>query len=131
MRTIHSIEIYIDIVIGALTFTGSVVAWVKLRGKLFGKWISGKALILPGRHLLNIGMLVAMLAIAVPVVGAATPDAMAFGVSAQLWLVVSAVIAGVLGIHLVLSIGGADMPVVVSLLNSYLRLDSLCGWIHA
>ncbi|MGC6510551.1 MAG: NAD(P)(+) transhydrogenase (Re/Si-specific) subunit beta [Myxococcota bacterium] len=118
-HTIHSIEIYIDIVIGALTFTGSVVAWVKLRGKLFGKWISGKALILPGRHLLNIGMLVAMLAIAVPVVGAATPDAMAFGVSAQLWLVVSAVIAGVLGIHLVLSIGGADMPVVVSLLNSY------------
>jgi len=105
-------EIWLDVAIGAITFTGSVVAWAKLRGSL-----SGKPLLLPGRHALNLLMLLA-------IVGLLVPFAMA-GTGGLLWLVAMSVIAGVMGAHLVLAIGGADMPVVVSLLNSY------SGWAAA
>lgn len=118
-HAVHSAEIYIAIAIGALTFTGSVVAWVKLRGKIFGRWVSGKALILPGRHLLNLFMVTSIIVIAIPVVSAVSADMMIWDFPAIQWLILTAVIAGILGVHLVLSIGGADMPVVVSLLNSY------------
>jgi len=118
-HTIHSIEIAIDIAIGAITFTGSVVAWVKLRGKLFGKWISGKPMLLPGRHFINLVMLVSIVVMSVFVVKAPTPVDLVSGLSGLTWLVVIAIVAGLLGMHLVLAIGGADMPVVVSLLNSY------------
>ena len=118
-HAIHSVEIAIDIAIGAITFTGSVVAWVKLRGKLFGKWISGKPLLLPGRHFLNLAMLVGIITMSIFVVQAPNPQAAILGVTGLTCLVVISIISGILGMHLVLAIGGADMPVVVSLLNSY------------
>jgi H+-translocating NAD(P) transhydrogenase subunit beta len=118
-HTIHSIEIFIDIAIGAITFTGSVVAWVKLRGKLFGKWIPGKPLLLPGRHFLNLAALISIIAIAIPVVQAQTFADIQWGMSGLNWLLIMSLIAGLMGMHLVVAIGGADMPVVVSLLNSY------------
>ena len=119
---IHSIEVHIDVAIGALTFTGSIVAWVKLRGKLFGKWVSGKPLLLPGRHFINLAMLVGIVALAFPVISHSTAGVAGTGF---LMLCVTALIAGILGVHLVVAIGGADMPVVVSLLNSY------SGWTAA
>ncbi len=103
-------EIAIDVFIGALTFTGSVVAFLKLRGT-----VSGKPLLLPGRHLLN-----ALVALAC--IGFSAQAVMAPGAPSHeglLPLLVVAALAGLLGIHLVMAIGGADMPVVVSLLNSY------------
>ena len=99
-------EIYVDVFIGTITFTGSVVAFLKLRGK-----VGGAPLLLPGRHLLNLGILVGCVALAFPY--GANP------VGGVLWLGLLAVLAGALGVHLVMAIGGADMPVVVSLLNSY------------
>ncbi|MEE2751828.1 MAG: NAD(P)(+) transhydrogenase (Re/Si-specific) subunit beta [Myxococcota bacterium] len=111
-KIVHDIEVFVDVAIGALTFTGSVVAWAKLAGKL-----SGSPLLLPGRHFLNLAMVVALVVLGTLMV--TTPD------SGFNWLLLNAVIAGVLGIHLVLAIGGADMPVVVSLLNSY------SGWTAA
>ena len=118
-HTIHSVEIFIDIAIGALTFTGSIVAYVKLRGKIFGKWISGKPLLLPARHILNALTLITIITIAIPVVQANVYTDVIWGLSGLQWLIIMSVIAGLLGVHLVLAIGGADMPVVVSLLNSY------------
>jgi H+-translocating NAD(P) transhydrogenase subunit beta len=100
--------------VGALTFTGSIIAWAKLRGSL-----SGKPLLLPGRHLLNAAITLGIVGLAVPFVGAAGPS------EGLVWLLIMTVLAGVLGIHLVVAIGGADMPVVVSLLNSY------SGWAAA
>ena len=108
------VEIWVGVAVGALTFTGSIVAWAKLRGTL-----SGKPLLLPGRHLLNAGIAGGIVLLAVPFVAASGPAA---GLT---WLLVMTVLAGLLGIHLVLAIGGADMPVVVSLLNSY------SGWAAA
>jgi NAD(P) transhydrogenase subunit beta len=111
---IARVEIWIGVAVGALTFTGSIIAWAKLRGSL-----SGKPLLLPGRHLLNASL-------ALSIVGLAVPFARASGPAEGLvWLLVMTVLAGVLGIHLVMAIGGADMPVVVSLLNSY------SGWAAA
>ena len=118
-HVIHSVEISIDIAIGALTFTGSIVAYVKLRGKLFGKWISGKPLLLPARHALNALTLIAIIAMTIPVVQAHDYTEVIWGLSGLTWLIIMSVVAGLLGMHLVLAIGGADMPVVVSLLNSY------------
>ena len=118
-HTIHNVEIYLDVAIGAVTFTGSVVAWAKLRGKIFGYWIPGKPLLLPGRHFINLGMLVGIFAIAVPVVSSHDFSEVIWGMSALNWMLVMSIIAGLLGVHLVVAIGGADMPVVVSLLNSY------------
>ncbi|MBX5484946.1 MAG: NAD(P)(+) transhydrogenase (Re/Si-specific) subunit beta [Myxococcaceae bacterium] len=113
-RLVAHLEVWAGVAVGALTFTGSVIAWAKLRGT-----VTGKPLLLPGRHLLNFLMVAGIIAMAVPFVRA--PDPMV----GMPWLVGMAVLAGVLGVHLVLAIGGADMPVVVSLLNSY------SGWAAA
>jgi NAD(P) transhydrogenase subunit beta len=105
--TIHEIEVFLGVFIGAITFTGSIIAWGKLQGL-----IRSKPLLLPGRHLLNLGMVIGSIVLGAKFVGA--------GVDAGLVpLLVMAGIAGVLGVHLVMAIGGADMPVVVSMLNSY------------
>jgi len=115
--TIHNIEIYIGVCIGAITFTGSIIAFAKLHGM-----IGGKPLILPARHLFN------LLLIAVTIwIGFAFVDAVAAqNMTRALWLLGAAsVITGVLGVHMVMAIGGADMPVVVSMLNSY------SGWAAA
>jgi H+-translocating NAD(P) transhydrogenase subunit beta len=112
-RTVHLVEVGIGIAVGALTFTGSIVAWAKLRGTL-----SGKPLLLGIRHVLNGGAAAIAVALCVPLV-------LAHGTEGLPFLLGIAVLAGLLGIHLVMAIGGADMPVVVSLLNSY------SGWAAA
>ena len=107
---IHNVEVFVGVFIGAITFTGSIVAFGKL-----SELITGKALILPGRHLLNLIMLFSCLALGYM-----------FLIDEGNWtLIVMTIIAFVIGAHLVLAIGGADMPVVVSMLNSY------SGWAAA
>ena len=107
---IHEIEIFLGIFIGAITFTGSVVAYGKLAGS-----IDGKALMLPGRHLINVGLLVVCFFLGWLYL-------QHFG----LWtLLLMTLLAFIIGAHLVMAIGGADMPVVVSMLNSY------SGWAAA
>ena len=113
-KTIHEIEIFIGIFIGALTFTGSIIAYGKLSGML-----GGQPLILPVRHWLNLVMLIAVVIMGVQFVGAQN-DADAFT-----FLMVMTIIALLLGMHMVAAIGGADMPVVISMLNSY------SGWAAA
>ena len=113
-KTIHEIEIFIGVCIGALTFTGSVVAYGKLSAI-----ISGRPLLLPARHWLNLAMLVGVIVVAVRFVGAENhADAMTM-------LIVMTIIALAFGVHMVAAIGGADMPVVISMLNSY------SGWAAA
>jgi NAD(P) transhydrogenase subunit beta len=112
-RTVHLVEVGIGIAVGALTFTGSIIAWAKLKGSL-----SGKPLLLPARHMLNAGVGTTIVALCVPLV-------LAQGTAGLPFLIGIAFLAGLLGIHLVMAIGGADMPVVVSLLNSY------SGWAAA
>jgi NAD(P) transhydrogenase subunit beta len=112
---IHGLEIWVGVAVGALTFTGSVIAWGKLRGS-----IGGTPLLLPGRHLLNLIIVIAITAMAVFFVSTNTSEEMG-----MTYLLVMTAIASVLGVHLVMAIGGADMPVVVSLLNSY------SGWAAA
>jgi len=116
---VHMVEIWLGVAIGAVTFTGSVIAWAKLRGT-----IGGKPLLLPGRHLLNAVVALLILGGVVPFCldAAATDVASTVGVGLLTGLTV---LASLLGIHLVMAIGGADMPVVVSLLNSY------SGWAAA
>ncbi len=98
------IEVYLDVVIGAITLTGSVLAFLKLRGS-----VSGKPLLLPARHWFNLTMFAAILVFAV-----------LYARDGQTWaLAGGTAVACVLGVHLVAGIGGADMPVVVSMLNSY------------
>jgi NAD(P) transhydrogenase subunit beta len=104
------IEVFIDVWIGAITTTGSVVAFLKLRGT-----VSGKPLLLPARHLFNLAMLIASIVLAVMY----ARDGMTWSLG------IGTVVASVLGVHLVAAIGGADMPVVVSMLNSY------SGWTAA
>lgn len=111
LKTIHNVEVFLGIFIGAVTFTGSVVAFGKLNGK-----INSKALMLPHRHKLNLAALVVSALLMVVFLN--NPDNI-FPV------LVMTVIALVFGWHLVASIGGADMPVVVSMLNSY------SGWAAA
>ena len=113
-KSIHEVEIYIGILIGAVTFSGSIIAFGKLSGK-----IGGKPLLLPGRHWLNLaGLLV--------VIWFGRQFLQAHDVQAgMLPLLVMTVIALLFGIHMVMAIGGADMPVVVSMLNSY------SGWAAA
>ena len=107
---ILKIEVFLGVFIGAVTFTGSIIAYGKLAGS-----IDGKALTLPGRHMMNLGMIIACL-----VLGALYLQ------GAGVWaLILITIIAFVLGAHLVMAIGGADMPVVVSMLNSY------SGWAAA
>ena len=109
-RIIHEVEIFLGVFIGAVTFTGSIIAYGKLAGK-----IGGKALILPGRHLWNLVM-----------VGGSLVLMLMYMNHAGSWtLYVMTLLALLLGAHLVMAIGGADMPVVVSMLNSY------SGWAAA
>ena len=108
------IEIYIDVFIGAITFSGSVIAFLKLRGS-----VSGRPLLMSGRHVLNLGMMTAAIALGVLFAKQGNTD------SGLTYLSIMAAIACVLGVHLVAAIGGADMPVVVSMLNSY------SGWTAA
>ncbi|CAL9612378.1 Re/Si-specific NAD(P)(+) transhydrogenase subunit beta [Streptomyces sp. NPDC057838] len=107
---IHHAEVFIGVFIGAVTFTGSVVAYLKLSAR-----IPSAPLTLPGKHVLNIGALVAFVGLTIAFV--ARPN---MGL-----LIAVTVIALALGAHLVASIGGGDMPVVVSMLNSY------SGWAAA
>jgi len=109
-KIIHEVEIFVGVFIGAITFTGSVVAYGKLSGVL-----DGKPLTLPGRNLMNVGMVLVSIYLGylyMNHVGSWT-----------LWVMTA--IALVFGLHMVLAIGGADMPVVVSMLNSY------SGWAAA
>ncbi|UOA10352.1 Re/Si-specific NAD(P)(+) transhydrogenase subunit beta [Methylobacter sp. S3L5C] len=114
-KTIHEIEIYIGILIGAVTFSGSVIAFGKLSEK-----ISGKPLLLPGRHWFNLILLIATIAL-----GAVFLQQTESGGDAIIPLAIMTGIALVFGIHMVMAIGGADMPVVISMLNSY------SGWAAA
>ncbi|MBI2803269.1 MAG: Re/Si-specific NAD(P)(+) transhydrogenase subunit beta [Gammaproteobacteria bacterium] len=107
-KTIHEIEIYVGILIGAITFSGSVIAFGKLSGR-----IGGKPWLLPGRHLLNLVGLIAVI-----VVGKLFLNVDS-GVSGAFFLLIMTGVALAFGIHMVMAIGGADMPVVVSMLNSY------------
>jgi H+-translocating NAD(P) transhydrogenase subunit beta len=113
-KAIHEIEIYLGVLIGAVTFSGSVIAFGKLSGK-----IGGKPLLLPARHWLNLVLLLVVVWFAIAFVQA--PD-VAAGMTP---LLVMTVVALLFGIHMVMAIGGADMPVVVSMLNSY------SGWAAA
>ena len=107
---IHHAEVFIGVFIGAVTLTGSIVAYLKLSGKM-----NSAPLVLPGKNLINVGILVAFIALTT-----------AFVISPAPWmLVVVTILALALGWHLVASIGGGDMPVVVSMLNSY------SGWAAA
>ena len=111
---IHQVEVFIGVFIGAITFTGSIIAWGKLQGT-----IGSKPLMLPHRHLLNAGALLLCLILGI-----------VFLVTTTSWLsllplILCTIVAFAIGAHLVMAIGGADMPVVVSMLNSY------SGWAAA
>ncbi|WP_319410760.1 NAD(P)(+) transhydrogenase (Re/Si-specific) subunit beta [uncultured Cohaesibacter sp.] len=109
-KVIHEIEVFIGVFIGAITFTGSLIAYGKLAGR-----IDGKALLLPGRHVWNLVMVVASFLLLIMYMN-----------GAGAWtLYLMTLIAFVIGVHMVMAIGGADMPVVVSMLNSY------SGWAAA
>ncbi|SFN51466.1 NAD(P) transhydrogenase subunit beta [Cohaesibacter marisflavi] len=109
-EVIHEIEIFLGVFIGAITFTGSLIAYGKLAGR-----IDGKAMLLPGRHLWNIVMVVVSFILLIMYMN-----------GAGAWtLYLMTLIAFVIGVHMVMAIGGADMPVVVSMLNSY------SGWAAA
>ena len=113
-KAIHEIEVYLGILIGAVTFSGSLIAFGKLSGK-----IGGKPLLLPGRHFMNLLGLLVVIAFGWQFLHAETISA------GMLGLTVMTVIALLFGIHMVMAIGGADMPVVISMLNSY------SGWAAA
>jgi NAD(P) transhydrogenase subunit beta len=113
-KVIHEVEIYIGILIGAVTFSGSLIAFGKLNGK-----IGGKPLLLPARHWLNLAGLLIVIWFGREFIQAKT---VAEGMTP---LIVMTVIALLFGVHMVMAIGGADMPVVVSMLNSY------SGWAAA
>ncbi len=112
-HSIHLIEIYVGIFIGAVTFTGSIIAWGKLQGK-----IMSKPLRYFGRHTINLALMVLSVYLCVRFMGA-------HGTSGMTELLIMTGIASFIGIILVMAIGGADMPVVVSMLNSY------SGWAAA
>ena len=127
MTVIHDVEIFVGVFIGAVTLSGSIMAFGKLRGS-----ISGNPLMLPGRHWLNLSMMLATLWLGFLFVRSASTgvdpfaDMFATGVAPGLIpLLVMTAIAIAIGVHLVMAIGGADMPVVVSMLNSY------SGWAAA
>ena len=110
------IEMSIGTAIGAITFTGSIIAFLKLQGLM-----SGKPVVFPGQHFLNLALglgLVALVAM--------------FGLDqtvTQFWAIV--ILALVIGVLLIVPIGGADMPVVISMLNSYSGWGSVWHWLHA
>lgn len=113
-KNIHEVEIYIGILIGAVTFSGSVIAFCKLSER-----ISGKPMLLPGRHWLNLGLLVGAMFLGWLFLQQAETGGGTFP------LLLMTIIALAFGVHMVMAIGGADMPVVVSMLNSY------SGWAAA
>lgn len=110
LADIHHAEVFVGVFIGGVTFTGSIVAFLKLSGR-----ISSKPLVLPGKNVLNLGALVVFVGLTI-----------AYVIVPELWLLILVTaLAFALGLHLVASIGGGDMPVVVSMLNSY------SGWAAA
>ncbi|MDN7488878.1 MULTISPECIES: Re/Si-specific NAD(P)(+) transhydrogenase subunit beta [unclassified Burkholderia] len=113
-HAIHEVEIYVGILIGAVTFAGSVIAFGKLSGK-----IGGKPLLLPARHWLNLAALVVVVVFGRAFLHAETVQ------DGMTPLIVMTVVSLLFGVHMVMAIGGADMPVVVSMLNSY------SGWAAA
>ncbi len=113
-KTIHEVEIYIGVLIGAVTFSGSVIAFGKLSGK-----IGGSPMLIPGRHWFNLILLIASIWLCIEFVHQAETG------SGMTPLIIMTVIALTFGIHMVMAIGGADMPVVISMLNSY------SGWAAA
>lgn len=112
-HSIHVVEVYVGIFIGALTFTGSIIAWGKLDGK-----IMSKALIYPGRHTINIVLLLVTIVLGVLF-------AQSHGTEGMIYLYIMTAIGCFIGVMMVMAIGGGDMPVVVSMLNSY------SGWAAA
>ena len=113
-KVVHDIEVFLGVLIGAVTFTGSVAAFGKLQGIL-----SSRPLTLPGRHLINLAIGIACIWLGILFVGA---DSLGAGI----WpLLIMTGLALIFGLHMVLAIGGADMPVVISMLNSY------SGWAAA
>ena len=112
MRVIHGIEVFLGVFIGGITFTGSIIAWGKLQGV-----IKSNPLMIPGRHWINLSMITFCLLLGVWFLYA--------GAWSLVPLIVMTLISFVIGVHLVMAIGGADMPVVVSMLNSY------SGWAAA
>ncbi len=113
-KSIHEIEMYVGVLIGAVTFSGSVIAFGKLSGR-----ISGKPMLLPARHWLNLAGLLVVVYFGYAFVNA---HGVAEGMTP---MIVMTVVALLFGVHMVMAIGGADMPVVVSMLNSY------SGWAAA
>ena len=111
--TIHDIEVYLGILIGMVTFTGSIIAYGKLKGS-----ITGNAALIPGRHAINATGGIICIWLGIFFVGADTSDGVTL-------LLIMTLIAAAFGVHMVMAIGGADMPVVVSMLNSY------SGWAAA
>jgi NAD(P) transhydrogenase subunit beta len=107
-KVIHEIETYLGILIGAVTFSGSVIAFGKLSGR-----IGGKPLLLPARHWFNLILLLLVIWFAVDFIEQAESGAGLVPLS------IMTAIALLFGIHMVMAIGGADMPVVISMLNSY------------
>ncbi|MCC6661873.1 MAG: NAD(P)(+) transhydrogenase (Re/Si-specific) subunit beta [Phycisphaerales bacterium] len=112
-RILHLVETYAGVCIGSVTFTGSVVAWGKLQGV-----ISGRPVMLPGRHAINLALVAASAVLGVWFCRAP-------GAEGLVWVLAATGLTGLLGAHFVMAIGGADMPVVVSMLNSY------SGWAAA
>ena len=112
-KLVHEIEILLGVFIGGVTFTGSIIAFGKLRGL-----IGSKPLLLPGRHLANAVMVLACILLGWKFIAAQ-------GIGGLVPIIIVTVISFVLGVHLIMAIGGADMPVVVSMLNSY------SGWAAA
>jgi NAD(P) transhydrogenase subunit beta len=113
-KTIHEIEIYLGVLIGAVTFSGSVIAFGKLSAK-----ISGKPVLLPARHWMNLALLIGSIWLAFEFVDQAETG------GGMIPLLIMTAIALAFGMHMVMAIGGADMPVVISMLNSY------SGWAAA
>ena len=113
-QAIHATEIYLGILIGAVTFSGSVIAFGKLSGR-----IGGKPVLLPGRHVINLVGLIVVIVVGKLFLAAES------GVWGSFLLLVMTGISLAFGVHMVMAIGGADMPVVVSMLNSY------SGWAAA
>src|SRR5476649_2010306 len=113
-ETIHHFEIYVGVLIGAVTLSGSVIAFGKLSGR-----IGGKHLLLPARHWMNLVGLVAVFVLGYQFLRSSSIE------QGMIPLIVMTVIALLFEVHMVMAIGGADMPVVVSMLNSY------SGWAAA
>jgi len=112
-KNIHLVEVFAGVFIGAITLTGSVIAWGKLDGK-----IMSRPLLYPGRHTVNIALVIISIVLGVFFVKAP-------GTEGMIYLIIMTVIALYIGVMLVMAIGGADMPVVISMLNSY------SGWAAA